>query len=79
MVLTQKKDCFKITQYACAVLLITTSIALAFSQALVTNDIAQGILIYIAQAFLLAGSIFGLDYYVKRIRYEIDRTTGHKE
>lgn len=79
MVLAKQKDGFKITQYACAVLLITTSIALAFSQALVTNDIAQGILIYIAQAFLLAGSIFGLDYYVKRIRYEIDRTAGNSK
>lgn len=79
MVIAKRKDGFKITQYACAVLLITTSIALAFSQALVTNDIAQGILIYIAQAFLLAGSIFGLDYYVKRIKYEIDNTTGHPQ
>lgn len=79
MILAKQKDGFKITQYACAVLLVSTSIALAFSQALVTNDIAQGILIYIAQAFLLAGSIFGLDYYVKRIKYEIDRTSGNKE
>lgn len=27
-------------------------------------DVADGLLMYVAQAFLLAGSIFGLDYYV---------------
>lgn len=57
----------KFTQYACAVLLILSSIALAFSMALRTNDIESGVLLYIAQAFLLAGSIFGLDYYVKKL------------
>ena len=29
---------------------------------------AKGLLMYVAQAFLLAGSIFGLDYYVKQIK-----------
>lgn len=57
----------KFTQYACAVLLILSSIALAFSMAFRTNDIEDGVLLYIAQAFLLAGSIFGLDYYVKKL------------
>lgn len=56
-------------QYFCAVLLIVTSIVLAFSQALILDDIANGVLMYIAQAFLLAGSIFGLDYYVKRLTH----------
>lgn len=59
-------DRFKFTQYACAVVLILTSIALAFLQAIMLEDIQSGVLLYIAQAFLLAGSIFGLDYYVKR-------------
>lgn len=54
-------------QYACAVLLITSSIALAFLQTLTNDDIANGVLMYIAQAFLLAGSIFGLDYYIKKL------------
>lgn len=31
------------------------------------KDIANGVLMYIAQAFLLAGSIFGLDYYIKKL------------
>ena len=28
---------------------------------------SNGLLVYVAQAFLLVGSIFGLDYYVKLI------------
>ena len=54
-------------QSACAVLLICSSIALAFIQVLDIQNVATGTLMYIAQAFLLAGSIFGLDYYVKRL------------
>lgn len=57
-----------ITQYACAVLLIVSSIALAFIQVLADHDIANGVLMYIAQAFLLAGSIFGLSAYVSKIK-----------
>lgn len=51
----------------CAVLLIVSSIALASFQTVTEKDIAGGVLMYIAQAFLLAGSIFGLDYYVHRL------------
>lgn len=54
-------------QYACAVMLIVSSIALACYQVFDIDDIAGGTLIYIAQAFLLAGSIFGLEYYVARL------------
>lgn len=56
-----------IIQNACAVLLILSSIALAFLEANRVHDIASGILLYIAQAFLLAASIFGLDVYVHKI------------
>lgn len=56
-----------ILQNACAVLLIISSIALAFLEANRVHDIASGILLYIAQAFLLAASIFGLDAYVHKI------------
>lgn len=59
--------------YTCAVLLIVSSIALAFVQVLDIDDINDGVLIYIAQAFLLAGSIFGLDYYIKRLTHAIKR------
>lgn len=52
--------------YACAVLLIISSIALAFIQVVDIDDVANGTLLYIAQAFLLAGSIFGLDYYIQK-------------
>lgn len=62
-----QRDHYKFTQYACAVLLILSSIALAFAMAFRTDNIANGVLLYIAQAFLLAGSIFGLDYYVKKL------------
>lgn len=70
---------YKTTQYSCAVLLIVSSIVLAFVTALDSNDIASGILIYIAQAFLLAGSIFGLDYYVKKLTHAIENTQGNKK
>lgn len=59
-----------ITQLACAVLLIVSSIALAIYQVVDIDDVADGTLLYIAQAFLLAGSIFGLDYYVKKLTKE---------
>lgn len=62
-------------KYLCAIILIVTSIALAFIQVLDIKDVANGTLIYIAQAFLLAGSIFGLDYYVKKISYELNKKT----
>lgn len=58
---------FKISQYAMAILLIISSIAIAIYQVIDIDDVATGVLMYIAQAFLLAGSIFGLDYYVQRI------------
>ena len=56
----------KIT-HLCAVLLIASSIALAFYQVIDIDDVASGTLMYIAQAFLLAGSIFGLDYYIQKL------------
>ena len=57
----------------CAVLLIVSSIALAFIQALTQGDIANGVLIYIAQAFMLGGALFGLDYYLDKIRHALDK------
>lgn len=53
-----------ISRYAMAVLLILSSIAIAVYQVVHIDDVAGGVRWYIAQAFLLAGSIFGLDYYV---------------
>lgn len=53
-------------QYACAVLLIASSIALAFLNESRLGNVANGVLLYIAQAFLLAGSIFGLQSYINK-------------
>ena len=63
----------EIWKLICAVLLIVSSIALAFLQALTQGDIANGVLIYIAQAFMLAGALFGLDYYLDKIRHALDK------
>ena len=58
---------FKVSQYACAVLLIVSSIGLVAYQVIEIDDVATGLLYYVAQSFLLAGSIFGLDHYIKII------------
>jgi hypothetical protein len=55
---------FKVSQYTCAVLLIVSSIAMVAYQVIDINDVAGGLLYYVAQSFLLAGSIFGLEQYV---------------
>ena len=59
---------FKISRYACAVLLIVSSIALVAYQVVEIHDVAGGLLYYVAQSFLLAGSIFGLDQYIRIIK-----------
>ena len=63
-----KQEGFKISQYACAVLLIVSSIALVAYQVVHIDDVAAGLLYYVAQSFLLAGSIFGLDQYIRIIK-----------
>lgn len=64
-------------------LLIVSSIALAIYQVFDIDDVANGTLIYIAQAFLLAGSIFGLEYYVSKLNRIIygdnNNSKGDKE
>ena len=47
-------------------------------QVVVIDDVSNGLLVYVAQAFLLVGSIFGLDYYVKLITRKL-RREGEKE
>ena len=69
---------FKISQYACAVLLIVSSIALVAYQVVMIDDVSNGLLVYVAQAFLLVASIFGLDYYVKLISRKINEKHNHK-
>jgi hypothetical protein len=66
------KQGFAIIQYSCAVCLILSSILMVAYQVLTIADVANGLLMYVAQAFLLAGSIFGLDYYVKQINNRLN-------
>ena len=70
---------FAYTQRTCAVLLVVSSIALASYQVYKINDVNNGTLMYIAQAFLLVGSIFGLDYYVKIIAEKNDSVIAKGE
>ena len=49
---------FKLSQYACAVLLIVSSIALVSYQVVMIDDVSNGLLVYVAQALLLLASIF---------------------
>ncbi len=60
-------------QYLCAVMLIITSIVMVGFQVFTIQDVADGLLIYIGQAFLLAGSIFGLDYYIDKVKQEVKK------
>lgn len=69
----------KSVQYLCAVLLIVSSIVLAFIQVLDIKEVANGTLMYIAQAFLLAGSIFGLEYYVKKLNYDYEKKAAQRD
>lgn len=69
----------KSVQYLMAVLLIISSIILAFYQVFDVDTVANGTLMYIAQAFLLAGSIFGLDYYVKKLTYVVKKEKENSE
>lgn len=66
-------------QNACAVLLIVSSIALATYQVVDIDDVANGTLMYIAQAFLLTGSIFGLDYYLRKYKRIYEKGENHSE
>ena len=47
------KQGFIISQYTCAVLLIVSSIALVAYQVVMIDDVSNGLLVYVAQAFLL--------------------------
>ena len=68
---------FKISQYACAVLLIVSSIALVAYQVVHIDYVAGGLLYYVAQSFLLAGSIFGLDQYIRIIKKQYHESGKH--
>lgn len=69
---------YKISQYASAVLLIMSSIALVSYQVFTIQNVATGLLYYVGQAFLLAGSIFGLDYYVSKILHATEKISSKR-
>lgn len=50
-------------QYIMAICLIISGIAIGFLDFALTFDIVNGVLIYIAQAFVAGGSIFGVSIY----------------
>lgn len=50
-------------QYIMAISLIISGIIIAFVNFYLTFNIANGVLIYIAQAFVAGGSIFGVSIY----------------
>ncbi len=62
-------------QYLCAVMLIITSIVMVGFQVFTIQDVADGLLIYIGQAFLLAGSIFGLDLYIDKVKQIVGKNS----
>jgi len=76
---TMKNTNFKISQYACAVLLIVTSIALVAYQVVSIDNVASGLLYYVAQSFLLAGSIFGLDQYIRLVAKKLQNNNQGEE
>ena len=74
-----KNTSFKISQYACAVMLIVTSIALVAYQVVSIDNVASGLLYYVAQSFLLAGSIFGLDQYIRLVGKKLQDNNDQRE
>lgn len=59
-------------QYVTAMILIASGIVIAFVSFAITTTIASGVLIYIAQAFICGGSIFGVSIYFKSQLGEFD-------
>jgi len=53
-------------QYIVALVLVASGVVLAFLSFFLNEyDIADGVIWYIAQAFVFAGSIFGISLYIK--------------
>ena len=74
-----KNTNYKISQYACAVMLTVTSIALVAYQVVSIDNVASGLLYYVAQSFLLAGSIFGLDQYIRLVGKKLQDNNDQRE
>lgn len=52
-------------QYIIAIVLFVSGITIAFVSFFITFNIASGVLIYIAQAFITGGGIFGVSIYFR--------------
>jgi hypothetical protein len=65
-------------QYVTAMILIASGIVIAFVSFAITTTIASGVLIYIAQAFICGGSIFGVSIYFKSQLGEFDTRQENK-
>lgn len=65
-------------QYITAMVLIASGIVIAFISFGITYTIASGVLIYIAQAFVCGGSIFGVSIYFKNQLGEFDSRQENK-
>ena len=66
-------------QYSMAIILVISGIAIAFlSFFLNAFNIATGVLIYIAQAFITAGGIFGVSIYFKSKIGEFESKADNK-
>ena len=65
-------------QYTTAMVLITSGILIAFLSFILIHTISSGVLIYIAQAFVAGGSIFGVSIYFKNQLMETHGETMDK-
>ena len=65
-------------QYITAMVLIASGIIIAFLSFALIQTISSGVLIYIAQAFVAGGSIFGVSIYFKNQLIEAHGETMEK-
>ncbi len=65
-------------QYVMAIVLILSGIILAFVSTILTTTIAGGVLIYISEAFMTAGGIFGVSIYFNSKIGEFSTNTANK-
>ena len=65
-------------QYTTAMILIASGIIIAFLSFALIQTISSGVLIYIAQAFVAGGSIFGVSIYFKNQLIEAHGETINK-
>ena len=62
-------------QYSTAIAMVISAIVLTFLAFIITNNIASGVLIYVAQALCYAAGIFGVSVYFNTKLGEFESTT----